>query len=386
MREIFLAFLRLGLVSFGGPTAHIGYFHSEFVIKKKWIEESVFAEMQAICQMLPGPASSQLGICIGAIRGGTGGGLAAWLGFTLPSAVLLVLFAELVKKDIIPELGWIQGWKLVAAAVIAHAVFSMGKTIIEGSVSAGIVVFSLIASLIFRDLPQIVCILLAGVLGSLFLRPEEQKGYEKKLFSKNRKRAWILIVSFFLLLGILPILRIWIGGRFLEIADGFYRTGALVFGGGHVVLPLLEKEFVSPGFLDHDIFLMGYGAAQAVPGPLFTFSAYIGVFLDGIGGAVVGLVLIFLPSFLILFGVLPYWEKIREYPWISSAVKGMNASVLGILAAALYDPVLKTSVHSWLDLGFAVLLFLGLLFFRIPNWFLLLPGFLYGLFRGAGYL
>ncbi|PJZ64350.1 hypothetical protein CH371_18185 [Leptospira wolffii] len=386
MREIFLAFLRLGLVSFGGPTAHIGYFHSEFVIKKKWIEESVFAEMQAICQMLPGPASSQLGICIGTIRGGTGGGLAAWLGFTLPSAVLLVLFAELVKKDIIPELGWIQGWKLVAAAVIAHAVFSMGKTIIEGSVSVGIVVFSLVASLIFRDLPQIVCILLAGVLGSLFLRPEEQKGYEKKLFSKNRKRAWILIVSFFLLLGILPILRIWIGGRFLEIADGFYRTGALVFGGGHVVLPLLEKEFVSPGFLDHDIFLMGYGAAQAVPGPLFTFSAYIGVFLDGIGGAVAGLVWIFLPSFLILFGVLPYWEKIREYPWISSAVKGMNASVLGILAAALYDPVLKTSVHSWLDLGFAVLLFLGLLFFRIPNWFLLLPGFLYGLFRGAGYL
>ncbi len=379
MGEILLTFLKLGLISFGGPIAHIGYFHTEFVLKKKWVEENVFAELVALTQLLPGPASSQLGICIGILRGGYLGGVLAWIGFTLPSAVLLVTFAAFLKTNFSPDLGWIHGLKLTASAVVAYAVVSMWNSIAIDKKTKTIAIFSATVLVLRQNIySQFLVMLLGACLGVFFLVAKKSENDSHFSIPIRNDSGKFFLIGFVLLAGLLPALRILEGNRFWEIADSFYRSGAFVFGGGHVVLPLLEKEIVLSGWLDRETFLAGYGAAQAVPGPLFTFAAYLGYFLDGIFGAGLSLFWIFLPSFLIVFGVLPYWEKIRSYDKIQSAIQGMNSSVLGILIAALYDPVFVSSVHSGFDFAAVLGLFSLMLFFRLPSWAIVILGVFIG--------
>ncbi|GAA5512383.1 chromate transport protein [Deinococcus carri] len=372
--EVLLAFTRLGLTSFGGPVAHLGYFREEFVNRRRWLDEHNYADLVALCQFLPGPASSQVGMALGISRAGLWGALAAWLGFTLPSALILVLFAlGVAAVGDLGDAGWLRGLKVVAVAVVAQAVLGMARNLTPDRSRAALALGAAIAVLLVPSaFIQVLVILVAGLVGWRFLPAiGPVTGADLPLALPRRLGAAFLTVFGLLLVG-LPFLRETVGGPVLSVFDSFYRAGSLVFGGGHVVLPLLEAEVVPPGWVTHDAFLAGYGATQAVPGPLFTFSAYLGavsqVGLNRFVAAALALVAIFLPSFLLVAGALPFWNALRARPAVQSALRGVNAGVVGILLAALYTPVFTAAVASPLDFALVLAAFALLEYAKLPPW------------------
>ena len=368
--EIFGAFLKLGLTSFGGPIAHLGYFRNEFVNRRKWLDEAAYADLVALCQFLPGPASSQVGIALGLSRGGYLGAFAAWTAFTMPSAIALVLFASGLASvgDTIGG-GWLHGLKVAAVAVVASAIFGMARNLAPDRERATVAV---IAAIIALALPsawgQISGIIFGGLTGTVLLR--NNTPMESVLLPMPVTRANGLIALLFfvgLLLG-LPLIAASTGNQTIHLFDTFYRTGSLVFGGGHVILPLLQAEVVPAGWISKDAFLAGYGATQAVPGPLTTFAAYLGEVIGGWKIALLCLVAVFLPSFLLVIGVLPFWNALRRVRSIQSALLGINAAVVGLLLAAFYSPVWTTGVLTRGDFGLALVAFLLLFLWQTPPW------------------
>ena len=342
--SVFLVFLRLGLTSFGGPIAHLGYFRDEFVTRRRWLSERSYADLVALCQFLPGPASSQVGIALGLQRAGYGGALAAWAGFTLPSALLLIVFALGIAQhsEALPT-GVLHGLKVVAVAVVAQAVWGMARTLCRGLARVSLMLIAACVALLTTSAwGQVGAIAVAGVAGLLFLTPTPNTEHEA-----------------------LP-------NQGLALVDAFYRSGALVFGGGHVVLPLLQAEVVAPHWISNDLFLAGYGAAQAVPGPLFTFAAFLGAAMysppNGWLGGLICLLAIFAPAFLLVFGALPFWETLRRSPRTQAALAGVNTGVVGLLLAALYHPVLTSAIYTTYDIGLAVLALVALMVWRLPPW------------------
>lgn len=373
---VFLVFLRLGLTSFGGPVAHLGYFRTEFVERRKWLSDRAYADLVALCQFLPGPASSQIGMAIGLQRAGVLGMAAAWAGFTLPSAVLLLAFAVGVSAlGDLSQTGWVLGLKAAAVAVVAHAVLGMAKSLTPDARRATIAV-AVMASVVLvpGSLTMLGALFMAGILGLLVCRPQQDPAESGDTFPVRVRPAvaGISLAVFGLLLGGLPILTMLTGNATVGLFDIFYRTGSLVFGGGHVVLPLLEAETVQTGLVESGTFLAGYGAAQAVPGPLFTFAAFLGAVTTsgpgGMAGASIALIAIFLPSALLVLGVLPFWERLRRIVGVQRALMGVNAGVVGLLAAALYDPVFIEGVTGAASFVVAVLSFVALASWKAPAW------------------
>lgn len=373
--EIVAASSKLGLTSFGGPTAHLGYFKNEYVDKRKWLDDKAYADIIALCQFLPGPASSQVGIAIGMLRGGMMGGLLSWLGFTLPSVLILALFAFLYQSMDLTDAGWIHGLKLVAVAVVLHAVIGMGKTLTPDKPRVTIAIATMIVTVLFPSaVGQILMIVVAGLLGFLLYRKQAVLPTAELPISIRKRTGAIVLALFFLLLFGLPVLRSIFQHGYIALFDTFYRAGSLVFGGGHVVLPLLEREVVPNGWISAEQFLAGYGVAQAVPGPLFTFASYIGGMIAGVGGVVVATVAIFLPSFLLIIGSLPFFNEIRKQPKLQAAFTGINAAVVGLLLAALYDPVWTSSVQTATHFSFAAVLYGLLAVWKYPPWVVVIIG------------
>jgi chromate transporter len=376
--EIFSIFLRLGLTSFGGPIAHLGYFRKEFVERRKWLDEHAYADLVSLCQFLPGPASSQVGIAIGLSRGGIPGSIASWLGFTLPSAILLVLFGlglSFVGANL--GSGWLHGLKIAAVAVVAQALWGMGKSLSPDKVRASIAICAAaIATLIPSSLGQVGAIVASGLFSWAFLQYSATLPHSFIQTTTSKATGMALLLIFVLLLLLLPVAAVGSNNYVLKLFDSFYRAGSLVFGGGHVVLPLLQSQVVPSGWVSNDVFLAGYGAAQAVPGPLFTFAAYLGAVSkqtpSGWAGAVIALVAIFLPSFLLVIGVIPFWERLRRYEAIQRAMLGINAAVVGILLAAFYNPVWTSAIQSATDFCLAAIAFLFLVFWKSPPWIVVL--------------
>ncbi|CAI6086458.1 chromate efflux transporter [Cohnella sp. JJ-181] len=375
---------KLGLTSFGGPIAHLGYFHEEYVRRRKWMDERSYADLVALCQLLPGPASSQVGIGIGVARAGWLGGIAAWLGFTLPSVLALVAFAYCVQGYDIGNSGWIHGLQLVAVAIVAHAVLGMGRQLAPDRSRATLAVLAAAVTLVWPTAyTQAMIIVAAGFAGWRLYRLEApSEGATDLRIPIGRPFAVVCLVLFFVLLAGLPLLRGLSDARWLAMLDGFYRSGALVFGGGHVVLPLLERVVVPAGWVSQADFSAGYGAAQAVPGPLFTFAAYLGTMAGGLGGAAIAVAGIFLPAFLLVVGALPFWNALRGSPRVRGALTGINAAVVGILLAALYDPLWTTAVARPADAAAAFLLFLLLFFWKLPPVAVVLAGAACGMLLG----
>lgn len=375
--EIFLVSFRLGCTSFGGPTAHLGYFQQTYVKQKQWLTDEEYADLVALSQFLPGPASSQVGMGIGLIRGGVLGSIVSFIGFTMPSVLLLILFAAFyVHTDI--ETGWIQGLKLVAVAIVAHAIIDMAKKLLTGwrhyllAVAACSVIL-----LLATPWTQVAVIITAGIFGYFLLEGTVKKAAATQLLSK--KAGAVLLFAFFTLLITLPLVNRYFTVEALVWFEKFYTAGALVFGGGHVVLPLLETQFVSSGIMSMESFLSGYGATQAVPGPLFTFAAYIGMVIGGVGGALWATFAIFLPAFLLLLGALPFWISISEHPKLRGAIAGMNASVIGILTAAFFTPIVSDTISGVADGMFAILLFILLVKWKLKPWTIVMLGIVIGL-------
>ncbi len=366
---------RLGLTSFGGPIAHLGFFHREYVEKRRWLDERSYGDLVALCQVLPGPASSQLGIAIGTLRCGVAGGIAAWVGFTLPSAFFLFLFAVLMRGVALEGAGWIHGLKVVAVAVVAQAVLTMGRRLAADASRATVAILSMTILLAWRTaLSQVLVIVAAGIAGLALFRSAGDGDTAPPPVPVSRRTGVACLAVFFALLIALPAARSLAGNRWVAVADAFYRSGSLVFGGGHVVLPLLEREVVPTGWVTRDDFLAGYAAAQAVPGPLFTFSAYLGALIGGAAGAALALASIFLPAFLLIVGALPFWGMIRADSRIRAALDGINAAVVGILLAALYDPLWTSAVRAPADVGLAAVLFGLLQFWKLPPWVAVIAG------------
>ncbi|MBS0567013.1 MAG: chromate efflux transporter [Proteobacteria bacterium] len=375
-REVFAAFLKLGLTSFGGPIAHLGYFRDEFVLRRRWIDETGYADIVALCQFLPGPASSQVGFVLGLRRaGGLAGGIAAWLGFTLPSAVILLAFA-LASGTLSGALatGCLHGLKLVAVVVVAQALFGMARSLTPDIVRA--IITASAASIVLLSgnaFGQIAAIGMGAALGSWLCRGNgaSQTSYTGKFPITRRAGAFALIV-FAALLTLPPLVAAVAHNPELALFDAFYRSGALVFGGGHVVLPLLQAQVVSPGWVSDAAFLNGYGAAQAVPGPLFAFAAYLGALATPMHnaplGAMIALIGLFLPGLLLVYGALPFWNALRARPLAQSAMRGANAAVVGILAVAFVDPVCTTAILRWYDAVPALAGFLLLVRWKLPPW------------------
>jgi chromate transporter len=371
--EVFVAFLRLGLTSFGGPIAHLGYFRQEFVARRHWLDEAAYADLVALCQFLPGPASSEVGIGIGLNRAGVAGALAAWTGFTLPSAIALVLFALGVERFGSLDAAWLHGLKIAAVAVVAQAVWGMASTMATGRTRATLAVAAAAMVLaVPTTAGQLSAIALGAVAGMVLLRTERAPSPSALGASVGRGFAILCLAVFFALLAGLPLLAASFPNQALAMFNAFYRAGSLVFGGGHVVLPLLQAAVVPPGWVTNDAFLAGYGAAQAVPGPLFTFAAYLGAVMgphpNGWAGAAICLVAIFLPSFLLVIGVLPFWQALRGKPFAQSALNGVNAAVVGLLLAALYNPVWLAAITGPLDFAVALAAFLLLTVWKTPPW------------------
>jgi chromate transporter len=370
--EVLRVFLKLGLSSFGGPIAHIGYFRAEFVVRRRWLDEQTFADLVALCQFLPGPASSQVGFSIGLLRAGYAGALGAWAAFTLPSAILLVLFAYgagALRGT--AGAGLLHGLKLVAVAIVAQAVFGMARTLCPDRERASIaVVATLIVLFSGAAVAQIGSIVLGGVAGLWLCRGAPPHAAGHIAMPVSRTVGLVSLSIFFVLLVGLPVLQSLEIVPGIALFDAFYRSGALVFGGGHVVLPLLREAFVVPGWVSDDAFLAGYGAAQAVPGPLFTFAAYLGAVVGpsphGIAGAALGLFGIFLPGILVLLGTLPFWDTFRKRADAQAAMRGVNAAVVGLLGAALYSPVWTSSVKTPGDFAVALAGFVLLTAWRAP--------------------
>lgn len=381
--EVFKIFLRLGCTSFGGPTAHLGYFRDEFVEKRKWFSDKQYADLVALCQFLPGPASSQVGMAIGLQRAGYLGMLLAWVGFTLPSVLVMVAFAlGVAQLGDISEAGWLLGLKAAAVAVVAQAVYGMTKNLVTGKIHAAIAVAALVLVLLVpHPLIQVGAIVIGIVAGLAFLRDKKDPEEDPQAESGSRTLGIVCLVLFFALLFVLPLVAKLIGTTGADIFDTFYRAGALVFGGGHVVLPLLETVTVGPGLVDHDTFLAGYGAAQAMPGPLFTFASFLGASAQGINwalGATIATIAIFLPAALLVLGAMPFWERIRQMPRAGAALAGANAAVVGILGAALYTPVFTAGITGVITLSIAVVCYAALTSWKVPPWAVVIGAALVG--------
>lgn len=372
--EVFRAFFKLGLTSFGGPIAHLGYFRDEFVTRRRWLSEREYADLVALSQFLPGPASSQTGFALGLMRASWLGALAAFVAFTLPSALALVVFAYgagTIEGAV--GTGIIDGLKIVAVAIIAHAVWGMAQTLCPDRQRATIAVGAVVIVVAFAGpLGQVGAIVAGGMAGLVLGAGPQQPVAGRVLFAVPRRVGVACLIAFAAALAGLPVLAALADMQAVTVLDSFYRAGALVFGGGHVVLPLLQAEVVLPGWIGADDFLAGYGAAQAVPGPLFTFAAYLGVLLGpepgGFAGATLALFAIFLPGFLLLVGVLPFWDDFRRYAAAQALMRGVNAAVVGILGAALYDPVFTSAVLSPGDFVLALICFVGLAVWKLPPW------------------
>ena len=372
--EVFAVFLRLGLTSFGGPVAHLGYFRDEFVVRRGWLNDRAYADLVALCQFLPGPASSQVGLAIGLSRAGYPGALAAWTGFTLPSAIALVLFAYGVGAlGDVSGAGWLHGLKVAAVAVVAQAVLGMMQSLTPDRERATIAVATAALVLAVPNAwGQVGAIVLGGIAGVTLLRAPLPTDHAMLPLNVGRRTGFAMLIVFFTLLLGLPLLASALPSQGIKLFDAFYRTGSLVFGGGHVVLPLLQASVVPPGWVTNDAFLAGYGAAQAVPGPLFTFAAYLGAVMgpqpNGWAGAAVCLIAVFLPSFLLVVGALPFWEMLRHRPAAQSGLRGVNAAVVGLLLAALYNPVWTTGISSAGDFALGTAAFLLLFMWQAPPW------------------
>ena len=380
VREVFATFLRLGLTSFGGPVAHLGYFRADIVERRRWLDESVYADIVALCQFLPGPASSQVGVSLGILRAGLPGGLAAWLGFTLPSAVALILFAYGVGQ--IGDVGrapWLHGLRVVAVAVVAQAVWGMARNLCPDRPRATLAAAAAVLTLaVPTSLGQVAAILAGGLIGwRLFREPSRATGAGLGI-TIGRGVALAALLAFVVLLIGLPLVAAVSGSHGLDLFASFYRSGSLVFGGGHVVLPLLQDAVVPPGWIGVDRFLAGYGAAQAVPGPLFTFAAYLGTAMsplpNGWIGGLICLLGIYLPSFLLLVGVLPFWDGLRRRVSVQAALRGVNATVVGILLAALYSPVWTSGIQSSRDFAMGLTAFVLLVFWKVAPWMVVILG------------
>jgi chromate transporter len=368
---VFLAFLKLGSTSFGGPIAHLGYFRTEFVERRRWLDDRSFTDLVSLCQFLPGPASSQVGISIGLLQAGWRGALAAWAGFTLPSAVALIAFAYgMARYGELATSGAVHGLKVVAVAVVAQAVWGMAKNLCPDRLRAGLAILAALLTLVLPStLGQVGAIVASGVLGWWMLKLPPQPPIEHRRYAVSPRAGLAALAVFAVLLVGMPALAAATGNPMLRLIDGFYRAGALVFGGGHVVLPLLQTTAVGSGAIGNADFLAGYGAAQAVPGPLFTFAAFLGTVmpgpLQGWVGGLVFLAAIFVPAFLLVISALPFWDVLRRRAGIQSAMAGINAGVVGILASALYDPVWTSAVHSRTDFGLALAAFGLLVYARV---------------------
>ncbi|CAM3653616.1 chromate transporter [Aeromicrobium ponti] len=381
--EILIVSTRLGFTSFGGPVAHLGYFHDEYVRRRKWMDEKSYADLVALCQFLPGPASSQVGIGIGVMRAGVAGGIMAFLGFTLPSVIALIIFAILLQGIDVAEAGWIHGLKIVAVAVVAHAVLGMAQKLVPDLPRKTIALIAIIATLLWQTaFTQVAIILISGFIGFLIYKKHAENDEAEIHFPISKSFAIGCLVLFFGLLILLPFLRELTALNWVALFDSFYRSGSLVFGGGHVVLPLLEREFVPTGWLSEEAFLAGYGAAQAVPGPLFTFAAYIGAAINGWQGGLLATAAIFLPAFLLILGTLPFWDSLRRNPKIKGALMGMNAAVVGILIAAFYHPIWTSSILEPVDFAFAAVLFSMLVYWKLPPWIIVVTGAIGGTILG----
>lgn len=399
MFEVLAVFFRLGLTSFGGPTAHLGYFRDEFVERRKWMTEEEYADLVAVCQFMPGPASSQVGMAIGLKRAGYAGMLAAWIGFTMPSVILMVAFAlGVARLGDISDAGWLAGLKAAAVAVVAQAVMGMSKSIITDAWRAAIALGAFLVVLLVPNPFTQVGVIAAGMVAGMALfgrernsenaaddaaAPTKPAATQTRAQSKTQSRTVgaIALTAFGALLVFLPMIASAARNTSLDIFDSFYRAGALVFGGGHVVLPLLEQATVPTGMVDHDSFLAGYGAAQAVPGPLFTFASYLGASAEGVPwlwGATVATIAIFLPAALLVVGVMPFWDRLRQHPMAASALAGANAAVVGILAAALYNPVFTAGIHGPGTMGVAAAAFVALQSFKLPAWAVVIAAALVG--------
>lgn len=373
--EIFLVSTRLGFTSFGGPTAHLGYFHEEYVRRKKWMDEKSYADLVALAQFLPGPASSQVGIGIGVMRAGVMGGVISFIGFTLPSVLVLILFALLLTGFNIGNAGWIHGLKIVAVAVVAHAIMGMAKNLTPDLKRKTIALFALIGTLIWQTaFSQVGVILIAALLGFLLYKEHQELEGVSSKFPISKNVSAICLLLFFGLLFLLPFIKEITGSYWIAMFDSFYRSGALVFGGGHVVLPLLEQEFVPTGWISEEAFLAGYGVTQAVPGPLFTFAAYLGAVMKGWQGGLIATIAVFLPAFLLILGVLPFWDSLRNNSKIKGAIMGVNAAVVGILISAFYSPIWTSSILAPIDFALAAILFSMLVYWKLPPWIIVVTG------------
>jgi chromate transporter len=390
-REVFSAFLKLGLTSFGGPVAHLGYFREELVGRRKWIDEAGYADLLALCQFLPGPASSQVGFSLGVLRGnGLIGGVAAWVAFTLPSAILLVAFALSASAMTGPVAeGFLHGLKLVAVAVVAQAVWGMARTLTPDRTRALIAMAALgILVVLPGSVAQVAAIALGAVAGLFFCRGHAAAPVSGEMrFPVSRRDGIAALAIFAALFLLLPLLSRATSAQGFALFEAFYRSGALVFGGGHVVLPLLQAEVVAPGWTTNEIFLAGYGLVQAAPGPLFTFAAYLGAVMtpppNGLLGAAIALVAIFLPGLLLVYGMLPFWDSLRSRPAAQAAMRGANAAVVGILGLALYDPIWASAVKSRADFALCVGGFLLLTLWKTPAWAVVIGLAAAGILLGA---
>ncbi len=371
---MFLIFLRLGLTSFGGPVAHLGYFRDEFVTRRRWLSERSYGDLVALCQFLPGPASSQVGIALGLSRAGYGGALAAWLGFTLPSAVVLILFAlGIAQHSTALPPGALHGLKVVAVAVVAQAVWGMARNLCSDAARISVMLIAACVALLQTSAwGQVAVISAAALAGLLLFKPTPPAAHDALPVTLSRRAGAMWLSLFLLVLAGLPILAQLIPNQGLAMIDAFYRSGSLVFGGGHVVLPLLQAEVVPTGWVSNDVFLAGYGAAQAMPGPLFTFAAFLGASMSqapsGWLGGLLCLLAIFAPSFLLVLGALPFWENLRRSPRTQAALAGVNAAVVGLLLAALYQPVWTSAIFSARDFGLALIGLVALMVWKLPPW------------------
>jgi chromate transporter len=372
--EVLAIFTRLGLTSFGGPIAHLGYYRTEFVERRRWIDDQSFADIVALCQFLPGPSSSQVAMSIGILRAGTLGALASWIGFTMPSAILMILFAYGIGSlSGVEDAAWLGGLKIVAVAVVAQAVWGMARTLAPDKQRATLAILAAIGVLAWSSpFMQVGVIVVGGLIAWKFFSGGKAVAGSTLSFAISRRTGAVSWALFFGLLIGLPLLRPLIASESFSIFDSFYRAGSLVFGGGHVILPLLQAETVPQRWLTNQEFIAGYGAAQAVPGPLSTFAAYLGTLMDaGPGGWVGGmfaLIAIYVPAALLVFGALPFWEMLRTRASIQRALLGINAAVVGILVAALYTPVWTSAIHRPADFALGLAAFGLLVFWRIPPW------------------
>lgn len=378
---VFLIFLRLGLTSFGGPIAHLGYFRTEFVTRRQWLSERSYADLIALCQFLPGPASSQVGIALGLSRAGYAGAVAAWAGFTLPSAIAMILFALGIARygQVIPA-GVLHGLKVVAVAVVAQAVWGMARTLCPDApriaVMAAATCFVLVVASAWA---QVTVIFIAALVGLLLFKSRPCPVHEPLPITISHRAGLIWLTLFLVLLAGLPLLNNLFASQTLALVDAFYRAGSLVFGGGHVVLPLLQAEVVPAGWVSNESFLAGYGAAQAVPGPLFSFAAFLGASISSSWlNGLICLLAIFAPAFLLVMGALPFWELLRRSPRTQAALAGINAAVVGLLLAALYQPVWTSAIFRAQDFALALIALLALMFWKLPPWLVVASGAMAG--------